>query len=177
SRKGNVPAGKRLQLSPRLNWSLVYTTIYLGCRFEEYPKDLREILGRNPHQGSLREIYGLYRFYKRELHLAIKLVDVKTFILSWFDGFEISEVLHERATAEENERIKRRAIALANRARGDSSFDRTSTKVIAAGALTTALAERGAHGSRYAFYQAIANFLHMSEETLRLIVARLSQLI
>ncbi len=177
SAKGHVPAGKRLQLSPRLNWSLVYTTIYLGCRFEEYPKDLRDILGRNPHQGSMREIYRLYRFYKRELKLEINLVDVRTFILSWFDGFELSELLYEKATAGESEWVKNRAIAIANQARGDKSLRRTSTKMIAAGAFTTALAERNPPGNRYAFYKAIAGFLHMSEETIRFIVARIAELL
>lgn len=172
--KGHAPPGKRLQLSPRLNWSLVYTTIYLGCRFEEYPKDLRDILGRTPHQGSLREIYGLYRFYKRELKLAIKLVDVRTFILSWLDGFELSEILQEKATAGENEWITKRAIAIANKARGESALRSSSTKLIAAGAFTTALAERNPPENRSAFYRAVANFLHMSEETIRLIVARMA---
>jgi len=177
SEKGHAPAGKRLQLSPRLNWSLVYTTLYLGCRLEEYPKDLRDILGANPHQGSLREMYGLYRFYKRELKLTIKLVDVKTFILSWLDGFELSDLMQERAAASENEWVKNRAIAIANKARGHTSLRKTSTKMIAAGAFTTALVEREPPGNLRAFYRAVADFLHMSEDTIRFIVTRIGEII
>ncbi len=177
SRKGHAPPGKRVQLSPRLNWSLVSTTIYLGCRFEEYPKDLRAILGGNPPRGRLREMYRLYRFYKRELRLPINQVDVKTFILSWIDGFEVSEVLREKAANGELAWIRQRAITIATRARGDRSMEKASTKVIAAGALTTALAERNPPSSLSKFYRIIARFLHMSEETIQLIVARIAQVL
>jgi transcription initiation factor TFIIIB Brf1 subunit/transcription initiation factor TFIIB len=174
--KGSAPPGKRLQLSPRLNWSLVYTTIYLGCRIEEYPKDLREILGRSSRQGAFREIYGLYRFYKRELGISVKLVDVRTFILSWFDGFDMSELIRESGGAKQSEGVKNRALDIANLARGDKSLENTSTKIIAAGALTTALAENDPPGNRASFYRAVAAFLHMSEGTLRYIVTRISRL-
>jgi transcription initiation factor TFIIIB Brf1 subunit/transcription initiation factor TFIIB len=177
TRKNGAPPGKRLQLSPRLNWSLVYTTIYLACRLEEYPKDLREILGRNPRPGSLREMYGLYRFYKRELGLEIRMIDVRTFIVSWFDGFEISDLVRETASLKDSERIKDRAISIANRARGEKTFQDTSTKIIAAGALTTALAETDPPGTRASFYRAMAAFLHMSEGTIRYIVARIAEII
>lgn len=172
--KDLLPPGKRRQLSPRLNWSLVYTTVYLACRVEEHPKDLRDILGPNAKPGALREMYRLYRFYKRQLRLSIKLLDVKTFIQSWIDGFELSELAFEKATPGENERLKVRAVRIASRARGDRSLRDTSTKVIAAGALTTALAERERPGNLSRFYRAIAEFLHMSEETIRLIVARIT---
>lgn len=177
SRKTGLPAGRTAQLSPRLNWSLVFTTIYLGCRYEEYPKDLRDILGRDPPRGLIREMYGLYRFYKRELKVPIKMVDVKTFILSWFDGFEISELVQEKAASFETERLKKRALAIASRARAERTLQGTTTKIIAAGALTTALAERNPQGSRNSFYKAIADFLHMSEETIRYIVARIAEIL
>ncbi|MGI0131915.1 MAG: hypothetical protein ACREDK_02280 [Thermoplasmata archaeon] len=174
--KGHAPAGKRLQLSPRLNWSLVYTTIYLGCRAEEFPRDLRTILGPNARHGSIREIYRLYRFYKRELGLEIHLVDVKTFIQSWLDGFELSDLMQEEFASHETRHVRDKAIAIADRARSDASLRRTSTKLIAAGALTTVLAERRPPGSLSAFYRAIASFLHMSEEMIRAIVARIAQI-
>jgi transcription initiation factor TFIIIB Brf1 subunit/transcription initiation factor TFIIB len=172
--KGRAPPGKRLQLSPRLNWSLVYTTVYLGCRSEEYPKDLRAILGGHAQAGSLREIYRLYRFYKRELRLAISVVDVKTLILSWIDGFEFSELLNESGGPGETTRVRNRAVQIAHRARAHASLKRTSTKLIAAGALTTALVERNPPGPLSRFYQAIASFLHMSEETIRLVASRVA---
>ena len=46
--------------------------------------------------------------------------------------------------------------------------------MIAAGALTTVLAERRTVGSLSAFYRAIATFLHMSEEMIRSVVARIA---
>ena len=175
--RAHAPPGKKVQLSPRLNWSLVYTTIYLACRFEEYPKDLRDILGRTPPPGSMREMYRLYRFYKRELKLEIKLVDVRTFIQSWLDGFELSELVYEKAASGETAWLGKRAIAIADRARGAVSLRSTSTKIIAAGAFTTALAERNPPGNLARFYAAVAGFLHMSEETIRLAVARIAAIL
>lgn len=172
--RGHAPPGKRLQLSPRLNWSLVYTTVYLGCRLEEFPKDLRAILGPNAKPGTIREIYRLYRYYKRELRLEVHLVDVTTFIRSWVDGFPLSELMEEEIAGHEARRVRERAIAIANRARRAASLERTSTKMIAAGALTTVLAERRPGGSLSAFYRAIATFLHMSEEMIRTVVARIA---
>jgi transcription initiation factor TFIIIB Brf1 subunit/transcription initiation factor TFIIB len=175
--RSRAPPGKRLQLSPRLNSSLVYTTLYLGCRLEEYPKDLRDILGGTPQQGSLREIFGLYRFYKRELKLTINLVDVRTFILSWLDGFELSDLVHEAATLREQAWIQRRAMEIADKAKGMASMRKTSTKLIAAGAFTTALAERDPPGNLHAFYKAVADLLHMSEWTIRSMAARIAAIL
>ncbi len=168
------PISKRVNLSPRLNWSLVYTTIYLGCRFEEYPKDLRDILGPNARQGSIREMYRLYRFYKRKLRLLINRVDVKTFIESWLDGYEFGELVLEKMAASETAGLRKRAFAIAERASRQAALRGTSTKMIAAGALTTALAERAPPGPLSAFYRAIARFLHMSEESIRFVVAQLA---
>ena len=175
SAKAHAPAGKRLQLSPRLNWSLVYTTIYLGCRIEEFPRDLHAILGANARPGSVREVYRLYRFYKRELNLNIPLLDVKTFIQSWLDGFELSDLMHEELATWDARRVQDRAIAIADKARTTSACRGASTKLLAAGALTTALAERRPPGTLSAFYRAIATFLHMSEEMIRVIVGRIAQ--
>lgn len=175
SARGHAPPGRRLILSPRLNSSLVHTTIYLGCRLEEHPADLREIMGGNPRRGALREIYRLYRIYKRELKLEIRQVDVKTFIQSWIDGYDLGEVMNEKAAAEDNARLQHRAVAIANRAKGDAAFRGTSTKLLAAGALTTALAERERPGNLSAFLRAIAAILHMGEQAIRTIVARLER--
>lgn len=172
-----LPAGKRLELSPRLNWSLVYTAIYLSCRAEEYPLDLRDILGGNPTEGTLQEMYRLYRFYKRKLGLSIRLVDVKTFILSWLDGFQMSGLIQDQVGTKEGQWVMRRAIDIANLARGEASLSGTSTKTIAAGALTTALAERDPPTNRNSFYRAIADLLHISEGTIRFIVKRIAAII
>ncbi len=168
------PISKRVNLSPRLNWSLVYTTLYLACRFEEHPKDLRDILGPNARPGSIREMYRLYRFYKRKLRLTINLVDVKTFILSWLDGYEFGELVLEKMASSETAWLKNRALVIADRAQKDRTLRDASTKMIAAGALTTAIAERHPPGRLSAFYKAIARFLHMSEESIRHIVAQIS---
>ncbi len=166
------PPGRRVQLSPRLNWSLVPTTIYLACRLEEYPRDLRDILALGPQPGSLRETYRLYRFYKRALRLRINLVDVRTFIQSWIDGYEIGEILQEKLSEGEMPRIRERALALARRAGLDPSFRRTSTKMIAAGAFTTALAERERPGNLAKFYRALASLLHLGEAAIRTVAAQ-----
>jgi hypothetical protein len=175
SARGRGAPKVRLELSPRLNWALVYTTIYLACRAEEYPKDLRAIMGDNLRPGSMREVYRLYRFYKRRLSLGITLLDVKTLILSWMDGFELGELLEEAIGSREADRLSQRAIALANRARADATLRNASTKMIAAGALTTALAERSPPGRLSTFYHAVASFLHMSESNIRLIVTMMAR--
>ena len=177
TKTSGLPPGQRLQLSPRLNWSLVYTTVYLGCRVEEYPIDLRDILGGHPKEGIIQEIYRQYRLYKRELNLTVKLVDVRTFILSWLDGFELTGLLHDHATNRESEKVKNRAFAIAQKAQRDLGLASTSTKVIAAGALTTALAERDPPGNLRAFYRAVADVLHLSEETIRAIVKRIAMIL
>ena len=171
---GHAPAGKRLQLSPRLNSSLVYTTVYLACRMEQYPRDLPEILGHTPAPGTLREMYRLYRFYKRELHLPAGQVDVRTFIASWLDGFDLVELMKERSVSEDSAWLKARATTIAHQVQGAASLRNTSTKVIAAGALTTALAERSPPSNLGQFYRAVANFLHLSEESLRFVVTRIA---
>ncbi|HYK93887.1 MAG TPA: hypothetical protein VEY07_07600, partial [Thermoplasmata archaeon] len=171
------PPGSGGQLSPRLNWSLVFTTIYLACRLEEYPKELREILGRNQRPGTIKEMYRLYRYYKRQLHLTINLVDVKTFIHSWIDGFEMSEVMVDAVASGDAAWLLKRAIAIGDRARSEAALRRTSTRLIAAGALTTALVERTPPSRLTAFYKAIARFLHMSEETIRFVVAQIASIL
>jgi transcription initiation factor TFIIIB Brf1 subunit/transcription initiation factor TFIIB len=175
--RGHAPPGKRLQLSPRLNSSLVFTTIYLGCRCEEYPKELPDILGPNHRRGTLREVYGLYRFYKRELKLSINLVDVRTFILSWMDGYALSELLNEPAAAGDQAWLQKRAIEIANKARAATTLRKTSTKLIAAGALTTALAERDPPRNLRSFYRAVADLLRMSETTIRAMVERIAAIL
>lgn len=175
--KGHAPPGKRLQLSPRLNSSLVYTTVYLACRIEQYPRDLPEILGHTPAPGALREMYRLFRFYKRELNLPAAQVDVRTFIASWLDGFDLAELMTERSVAEDAAWLKQRATSIARRVQRDASLRNTSTKVIAAGALTTALVERSPPGNLAQFYRAVGNFLHMSEETIRFVVARIADIL
>ena len=175
--RGHAPPGKRLQLSPRLNSSLVFTTIYLGCRCEEYPKDLPDILGPNHRSGTLREVYGLYRFYKRELKLSINLVDVRTFILSWMDGYALSELLNEPTAAGDQVWLQKRAIEIANKARAAATLRKTSTKLIAAGALTTALAERDPPRNLRGFYRAVADLLRMSETTIRAMVERIAAIL
>lgn len=172
-----VPAGKRVELSPRLNWSLGFTTIYLACRFEEYPLDLPMILGRNPPEGTVREMYRLYRFYKRELGLAIKLVDVRTFIHSWLDGVEVKELVREEILSGEPGPLRSRAIAIANRIRTEPSLRSSSTRIVAAGALTTALAERRAPPDTNSFYRFMARLLHISEEAMRVVMNRIAVLI
>ncbi len=167
-----APPGRRVQLSPRLNSSLVPTTIYLACRLEEYPRDLREILAAGPQPGSLRESYRLYRFYKRALQLRINLVDVRTFIQSWIDGYEIGELLQEKLADGELPRLKERAVALARRAGADPAFRKTSTRMIAAGALTTALAERERPGNLAKFYRALATLLHLGEGAIRAVAGQ-----
>jgi transcription initiation factor TFIIIB Brf1 subunit/transcription initiation factor TFIIB len=177
SARGHAPPGKRLQLSPRLNSSLVYTTLYLGCRCEEYPKELPDLLGPNPRRGTLREVYGLYRFYKRELKLSINLIDVRTFIASWLDGFELSELLNEHPAVGEQAWLQKRALEIAQKARAAATLRNTSTKLIAAGALTTALAERAPPSNFRNFYRAVADLLHMSETTIRAMAVRIAAIL
>ena len=170
SRKNPDEPVKRLELSPRLNWSLVFTTIYLACRYEEYPKDLRVILGPTQRQGTMREVYRLFRFYRRRLGLPIKSIDVRTFIHSWFDGYELSEILYERANVHDAALLRKRAVAIAEDARKQPSMKGMSSKMIAAGAFTTAIAETAPPSRLSAFYKAIAAFLHMNEGALRAVV-------
>ncbi len=153
---------------------MVYTTVYLACRMEQYPRDLPEILGHTPAPGTLREMYRLYRFYKRELHLPAGQVDVRTFIASWLDGFDLVELMKERSVSEDSAWLKARATTIAHQVQGAASLRNTSTKVIAAGALTTALAERSPPSNLGQFYRAVANFLHLSEESLRFVVTRIA---
>ncbi len=141
---------------------------------EQYPRDLPEILGHTPAPGALREMYRLFRFYKRELKLPAAQVDVRTFIASWLDGFDLTELLKERSVGEDSAWLKERATSIARRVQGEASLRNTSTKVIAAGALTTALVERSPPGNLGNFYRAVANFLHMSEETIRFVVTRIA---